>query len=267
MNRPPPTEMLAHDQEPDSDGASIVMRVGFIVAGGVLAALASSLPASLRMGEEGSASRALEQWLVLSAVSTPLAVAAVAVLRRARSGLRLLAGERASSFAMGVLWWAVIELGLLSAFGALLRKTTHNHALAGVTFAFFAAASGFVVALFARRTTTMLARGGSGLSKIGIAIAGACAFLGVMLVGIRTSRAEEMHTAAILVDALALGVATTIASSRLIGRWRPMAIAGVPLAVLLVMVGLTTLRFDPKLGETLAKTAPLHSAVIGLFGS
>lgn len=260
-------ERLAHEPEPDSDGSSIVMRFGFIVAGGVVSAIASSLPAALRMGEGGSAPRALEQWLVLSAVSTPLAVAAVAVLRRARIGLRLLAGERASLFAVGVLWWSVIELGLLSIFGALLRKTTHHHALAGVTFSAFAVVTGVIVALFARRTTTMLARGGTGLPRIGLAIAAVCAFLGIMLVGIRTARAEELHTAGALVDALAFAVTTTIASSRLFGRWRPMAIAGVPVAVLLVMVGLTTLRFDPKLQQSLGEIAPIHAFVIGLFGS
>jgi hypothetical protein len=259
-------ERLAHEPEPDTDGSSIVMRFGFIVAGGVVAALASSLPASLRMGGEGSASRALEQWLVLSAVSTPLAVASVAVLRRARVGLRLLAGERASTFAVGVLWWSVIELGLLSLFGALLRKTTHHHALAGVTFSAFAVVTGVVVALFARRTTAMLIRGGAGLLKIGLVIAAACAFLAIMLVGIRTARAEGIPTAGALVDGLAFAVTTTIASSRLFGRWRPMAIAGVPVAVLLVMVGLTTLRFDPKLQQSLGETAPVHAFVISLFG-
>ncbi len=267
MTVQPPIERLAHEPEPDSDGSSIVMRFGFIVAGGVVAAVASALPAALRMGDDGSASRALVQWLVLSAVATPIAVAAVAVLRRARIGLRLLAGERASMLAVGILWWSVIELGLLSIFGALLRKTTHHHALAGVTFSAFAVVTGVLVALFARRTTALLTRGGASLLRIGLVIAAVCAFVVIMLVGIRTSRAEGIHTAGALVDALALAVTTTIASSRLFGRWRPMAIAGVPIAVLLMMVGLTTLRFDPKLQEGLGEAAPLHSFVIGFFGS
>ena len=260
-------ERLAHEPEPDSDGSSLVMRFGFIVAGGVVSAIAASLPAALRMGEDGSASRALEQWLVLSAVATPLAVTAVAVLRRARIGLQLLAGERGSTLAAGVLWWSVIELGLLSIFGALLRKTTHHHALAGVTFSAFAVVTGVIVALFARRTISMLTRGGASLLKIGLVIAAVCAFVVTMLVGLRTSRAEGIHTAGALVDALALAVTATIASSRPFGRWRPMAIAGVPVAVLLIMVGLTTLRFDPKLQEALAEAAPIHAFVIGLFGS
>jgi hypothetical protein len=31
------------------------------------------------------------------------------------------------------------------------------------------------------------------------------------------------------------------------------------------MVGLTTLRFDPKLRDTLSETAPVHAAIIDLF--
>jgi hypothetical protein len=262
---PPQMERLAHEPEPDAEGEPIVLRVGFIVAGGVMAALAASLPAALRLGEDGSFGRAIEQWVVLSAVATPVAVAAVAVLRRARAGLHLLMGERAPVLAIGVLWWCVLELALLSAFGAVLRLTTHNHALAGVTFAAFAVVTGILVGLFARRTALILARGGASLQRVALAIVGACTFLGIMFVGIRMARADGLHTAAGLVDSIAFAVTTTIASSRLIGRWRPLAISGVPVAVLVIMVGLTTLRFSPTLRAPLAHTAPMHSLVIGVF--
>lgn len=264
MNRMPPQPHLA-SQKPQPEGESAILVVGFIVAGAVIAAVASSLPAALRMGEEGSAGRALEQWIVLSALATPLAAAVVVILRRARVGLRLLMGDRASLLAIGVLWWSVIELGLLSIFGAVLRKTTHHHALAGVTFAAFAVASGALVGIFARRTTAIIARGGTSLQKIGLVIAGGAAFVVVMLVGIRTSRAEGLHTAAALVDVLAFAVMSTIASSKILSRFRPLAIAGVPVAVLVVMVGLTTLRFDPKLRDSLVETAPMHAILIDLF--
>jgi hypothetical protein len=263
MNRPP-IERLAREEERDTE-QSLVMRLGLVVAGGVIAAVASSLPAALRMGEDGSPSQAVEQWVVLSAVATPAAIAAVAILKRARVGLLLLMGERAPLLALGALWWSVIELGLLSIFGAVLRKTTHHHALAGVTFAAFAIASGALVGLFAQRTTAMLARGGLGLQKIGLVVAGGAAFLVVMLVGIRTSRAEGLHTAAALVDGLAFAVTCTIGSSRIVSKFRALAIAGVPVAVLVMMVGLTTLRFDPKLRETLPETAPAHMVIIDIF--
>lgn len=243
------------------------MRIGHVVAAGVLAAVTASFPASLRMGEEGSLGRALEQWLVLSALATPLGILAVAALRRARAGMTLLMGNGAILLYVGVLWWAVIEMGLLGIVGAVLRKTTHHHALAGVTFAVFALASGVIVGLLARRAAMIIARGGHAVLKTGLYIAGAAAFLIVMLVGIKTSRAEGLHTAAGLVDSLALAVTSAIASSRLLARVRPLAIAGVPVAVLVLMVGLTTLRFDPKLKDSLLETAPIHSLVISLFSS
>jgi hypothetical protein len=260
-----PMERLV-EPEPDADGSSLLSRVGIIVAGGVLAAIASSFPAALRMGDDGSAGLALEQWIVLSAVGTPLGVAVVATLRRARVGLKLLVGERASIFALGVLWWCVIELGLLSVFGVVLKKTTHHHALAGVTFSAFAVATGALVGLLARRVTTMLARGSSGLQKIALVTALAAAVIGLMLVGVRTSKGEGLHTAAAIVDAFAFVIASLIASSRIFRRLRPVGVAGVPAALFVVLIGLTTLRFDPKLRASLMGTAPVHAVVMGLFG-
>ncbi len=264
MMGPPRMDRLAEGSEPETDGQPIVIRLGSIVAGGVLSALVSSFPASLRVGEHPEMLRALEQWIVLASVSTPLAVAGVAVLQRARVGVRVLLGDRVQRAALGVLWWGVLELTLLSIFGSLLRKTTHQHSLAGVTFAIFAIVSGLVLALFARRTATMLTT--EGVQKIGLAIAGVCAFLGLLVVGLRLTRAEGMHAAAGFVDALVFVLTTGLASSRRLTRWRPLAIAGVPVAVLVLMVGLTTLRLEPSLRESLAQTAPMHSLVIELFG-
>jgi hypothetical protein len=260
-----PMERLPPEPELDSD-ASMIVRVGFVVAGGVIASIACSLPAALRMGDTSSIGSAFERWLVLSSLATPAAVAAVAVLRRARVGLKLLVGDGAWLLAMGVLWWCIVELALLSVFGAILRKTTHQHALAGVTFAAVAVVSGALVGLFAHRVTRILAGGARQVPRVGLTIAGATAFIAILLVGVRTSRAEDMHTASAMVDALAFAVMSTIASSRLLLRLRALAIAGVPVAVLLIMIGFTTLRFDPELRESLATTAPMHCLGLDLFG-
>jgi hypothetical protein len=251
--------------EASADGEALVMRVGRTFGKGVVAAVTSTLPAALRMGDGASIGGALAGWIVLCALATPLAIVAVFVIKRARVGLQMIAGDRASLFVLGVVWWSVTELGLLSLFGALLRKTTHQHALAGVTFAAFAAVTGALVGLFAKRTMSLLARSGAGVQKTALVVAGGAAFVILMLVGLRTSRAEGIHTAAALVDVLSLTVATAIASSRMFDRYRPLAIGGVPAAILLVMVGLTTLRFDPKVGEALPETAPLEAAMIDLL--
>jgi hypothetical protein len=258
-----PIERLVREPEPDGE-TSIVLRIGRTVGEGVAAAVVSAFPASLRMGDEASILRALEQWIVLSALGIPVAVLAVVVIKRARVGLHMLAGDQAPVLALGALWWSVIELGLLSIFGTVLRKTTHQTSLAGVAFAAFAIISGAFVGLLARRTIAMLARGGPGLQKIALVVAGAAAFIAIMLIGVRTSRAEGIHTAAALVDVLALAVTTTVASSRVFDRYRPLAIAGMPSAIFVLMVGLTTLRFDPRLDEALPETAPVHAAMLQL---
>jgi hypothetical protein len=264
-HRPPQGADPLHEDDADA-GASLVLRIGIIIAGGVIAALIGSMPAALRLGGEGSIGTLITRWIILSALWLPMAVISVAVLRRARVGLRQLLGERASLLVIGVLWWSVIMLGLLAVVGAVLRKTTHHHALAGVTFAFFAVISGIVVALLARRTTSMLGRGGSKLQKVGMSIVAGCAVLTVVLVLVRTARATDLHAAAGMVDAIALSICGVMTSSRAFTRVRPLAVVGLPVAILVLVIGLTLLRFDPKLHPILQAGAPLHALILDLFG-
>ena len=263
--RPRPTE--DPDQEDNEESStSLVLRLGTVVAGGVVAGVVASLPAALRLGGEGSVAVLVVRWLILAALATPMAVLAVALLRRARVGIRQLLGERAPLLIIGVLWWAVTELGLLAIFGAVLRKTTHHHALAGVTFAFFAIITGVVVGLLARRTTTMIGRGGSKLQTMGLASVGVCATIVLILVLVRTARASEIHAAAGIVDAIALSVTALLTSTRAFARIRPLAVVGLPVAILVLVIGLTMLRFDPRLRALLPIGAPLHALVLDLFG-
>lgn len=265
MMGPPPMERVDRELEAESAGQPIVVRVGAIVAGGVLAALACSLPASLRVGDHGTVLRALEQWIVLSAVSTPPAVMAVAVIRRARVGWRLLFGDRTRRVVLAVLWWSLLELALLGAFGAVLRKTTHQHSLAGVTFSVFAVVSGFFLALLARRVATMVEAGGDGPQKLALGAGAMCVTVALVVTAVRLARAEGMHAGAGLLDAILFTAATTLGSARVLARTRPLALAGVPVAVLVLMVGLTLLRIEPSLREAIAESAPMHSLVIALF--
>jgi hypothetical protein len=252
--------------EDDQVAASSVARFGSVVGGGVLAAAVASLPAELRLGEAHSFLGAIGQWLALIAILTPLSVLAVAVLRRARTGLRLLVGGQTLLFAAAVLWWAVLELGILSIFGAVLRAKTHHHGLAGVTFAILALISGLMVALLAVRGVRMLSRLPVGSHRVALLIVSAAAFLVVALIGVRTSRAVGLHTASALVDSIALLGATTIASSRAVARGRRLAVAGVPIAAAVMLLGFACLRAEPELNELLAQGAPLQSWLLGLLG-
>jgi hypothetical protein len=266
MQREPHPQLDSEPLGEDGAAESFVTRLGTVVGGGVLAAAASSLPAELRMGDGGSIVRAIEQWLALAAVLTPLAVLAVAVLRRGRAGLRILVGERADLFAATALWWAVIELGILCIFGAVLRAKTHHHGLAGVTFAILALLSGLVVGLLAIRGVRMLMRMPPGGHRVALIVAAAAAFVVVGLIGIRTSRAVGLHTAAAMVDSLALIVSAAIASTRAMARWRPLAVGGVPVAAFILLLGFACVRAEPDLKELLAEGAPVQAWLLGLLG-
>ena len=261
----PPTLGL-EPLEGDEAAASTATRLGTVVGGGVLAAIASSLPAELRIGDGGSVVRAFEQWLALAALLTPFAILVVAVLRRGRTGLQLLAGERAPLFAAAALWWAVLELGVLSVLGAVLRANTHHHGLAGVTFAMLALVSGVVVALLAVRGVGMLARLPAQGHRLALGVVVLTSFVVIVLVGVRTARAEGMHTAAALVDLLALLVSSAIASSRAMARWRPLAVGGLPVAAAILLLGYATVRAEPDLSGLLAEGAPVQAWLLGLLG-
>src|SRR5262249_43327968 len=157
------------------------------------------------------------------------------------AGVRILAGDHAETLAAAILWWIVLEAAALSVFGTVLRAKTHHHGLAGVTFAVLALISGLVVALLAVRAHRMLRRMPLLGQRAGLWIAAAALFLVVMLIGVRTARATGIHTAGGLVDALALAVTGALASARPFGRLRPLAIVGVPVAIIIVAAGFSTL--------------------------
>jgi hypothetical protein len=260
----PPT--LGHEPLEENDVAeSFVTRLGTVVGGGVLAAAASSLPAELRIGDGGSIIRAIEQWLALAAILTPLAILVVAVFRRGRAGLRILAGNRADLFAAAALWWAVIELGVISVFGALLRAKTHHHGLAGVTFAMLALMTGLGIALLAVRGVRLLLKMPPGGHRVALIVAAAAAFVVVALIGIRTSHAAGLHTASALVDSLALMVSAGIASTRAMAKWRPLAVGGVPVAAFILLLGFACVRAEPDLKELLAEGAPVQAWLLSLL--
>jgi hypothetical protein len=261
MQRTPPIDH-ARPGEPEGEG-SLFARASTLAGAGVIVSIATALPGAVRVIGDGDVVRALEQWVILSGITAPLAALFVAVVLRASVGLRLLVAERARAVATGVLWWAVVELGLLAPVAAVLRKATHQHALAGVTFAAFAIVSGIVVGIFAMRATAAFARGGT--SGLSLGMAAGCAALVVLLVAGRTSRAEDMHTAAAILDAIAFAGVTALVSSRPVQRFRPLGLIGVPAFVLAVLLGVMLLRFEPETQEGFARAAPLHAFVLEVF--
>lgn len=258
--------MLAPPEQSTNDSdASVVTRIGSAVGGGVLAAVVASLPATMRLGDGGSMFRAGTGWMALAAIAMPIAVFFVGVLRRARTGAQVVAGERIEVLASAVLAWTTLQILFTGFFASLLRKHTHHHGLAGVTFAMFALFCGVFLALLVRRVMKRLAGLSPAAHRIALVITALMTFLVIIVAGVRTAPAEDLSTAAGLVDALALAIACGIASSGLIARQRPLAIAGVPTAALVLVIGLASLHGNAPLREALAKSAPIHGMLLSVF--
>src|SRR6476646_2260137 len=102
---------------------SRVTRFGSAVFAGTAASLLASIPAALRIAPAADADLGVSGvWLGLAGAALVPMVALVPVLRGARRGF-------------GSVLWTLASLDALRVWGALLRKTTHHHALAGTTFA------------------------------------------------------------------------------------------------------------------------------------
>ena len=130
---PPPPRAAA-------DG-SFVVRFGTAVGLGAVAALAGAVPATLRVASvatEGPG--AARVWLALAAAALVPMVVAVVVLRGAREGLRAFGGPGAGLRASGSGCGSPRCSSGSRSSAASSARTTHHHALAGVTFAFGALA-------------------------------------------------------------------------------------------------------------------------------
>lgn len=257
---------------PPSSGdgeTSLVTAAGTAIGAGLLSAAFASMPAELRMGDFGSPTRAFSMALALTALLAPLGIAMVVIFRRARVGLRLVCGERATPLVTATLAWIAVELALLSAVAKILRAHTHHHGLAGVTFAVFATVSGVFVALFVARATQVV-RGFGRLGERAALFVSAFAVFGLLVIaGVRTGDTGqgELRTSQVLVDGLALLVAAGIASSPAFARRHLFAVVVVPLTALILFGGLTVLRLDPSLRPLIANHAFLHAWFADLFAA
>jgi len=255
-----------------ADAGSFVVRFGTAVGLGAIAALVAAGPAAMRVSSvAASGPSGWRVWLALSAAALLPMVAAVVVLRGAREGLRAFAGPGAGLRAAGAgLWLASLLVGL-TLFGGVLRTHTHQHALAGVTFAFgalfFAGGSAVVCARI-----VSLARGAPEFARRGlILILGVAALLALSYVGLRFVRAASHDAASYgaagtVVDVLAFGLAAFFASRPSLIARRAIALVGPPIAVAVVALGVTTLRAAP-MHDAVGEAAPAFAPVVDFLSS
>jgi hypothetical protein len=249
-----------------ADAGSFVVRFGTAVGLGAVAALAGAVPATLRVASVAAAQGpgALREWFALAAAALLPMVAAVVVLRGAREGLRAFAGPGAGLRVAGAgLWLASLLVGF-TLLGRVLRAHTHQHALAGVTFAFGALAFAMVSAVVCARLVVIARNAppfgrGALVLVLGTASALSLAHVGVRFLHAASHDAASYGAAGTVVDVLAFALAAFFASHR------ALALIGPPVAVVVVALGVLTLRSAPLLHDAIGESAPAFAPVVDLL--
>jgi|HubBroStandDraft_2_1064218.scaffolds.fasta_scaffold50201_2 hypothetical protein len=253
------------------DPGSLVTRFGAVVGLAVAAAAASSVPAAVRVarslpGIEGAAQHA---WVALAAATLVPMLAAVMVLRAAREGLRAFGGPGARLRIYGVLLWLAWLVILLALFGSALRRTTHQHALAGVTFACGAVVLALGVGVACARVVSILraARGEvrrTAGAALAVGTAGAVSWIGLAFLQAVASDPASVAASGMVLDLLAFLLAAFLASRRSVAAFavrRTLALVGPPIAVALAALGLASLQ-DGALVAAMRERAPAYAPAL-----
>jgi len=263
VSAPPPN--------PVEEPGSFVTRFGAVVGLAVAAAAACSVPAAVRVarslpGVEGAVEQA---WFALAATSLVPMLAAVMVLRSAREGLRAFGGPGAQLRIYGVLLWLAWLVVLLTFFGSTLRRTTHQHALAGVTFALGAVVLALGVGVACVRIVAIL-RGARGEVRraagiaLGAVTAGAIGWIGLGFSRAVAGDPASVAASGMVLDLLAFILAAFLASRRSVAAFavrRTLALVGPPIAVALVALGLAALK-DKALVAAIHEHAPAYAPTL-----
>jgi FtsH-binding integral membrane protein len=250
--------------EAGRDGASLVARLGTAFGASAFGALVATVPAAIRaVGAGHPDSSPLDVWMALGGLAVGPMLVAIVLLRGARGGLAAFGGPEASMRLAAVVVWAALEFGALVGLGALLRATTHHHALAGVTFAAGALAAATALGLIVRRLAAIASAPHARrpvLAAVAVTLAVFVA-LGVRELGARHDPSSASG-GAVVVDLLAFGIVATLASRPEVVRRRLLSIVGPPIAATLLVLGLSTVRSSPSVVEAVRAEAPLYAVVI-----
>ncbi|HSY25773.1 MAG TPA: hypothetical protein VK841_26820 [Polyangiaceae bacterium] len=251
---------------------STAVRFGTAVGVGTAAALVCALPATSRVAAAVESTEGLPRvWIALASAALLPMIAAVVVLRGAREGLRPYAGSDVGLRAFGVALWIASLLVAFALFGGVLRAATHQHALAGVTFAFGAAAVTVASAVACARVVVILqsaspflrnALGGL-LALVAIA---ALAFVAARFLGAIARDPQSAAAGGTVVDVLAFTAMALVAAHPSLTLQRAIAFVGAPIAVLVAVMGAVTLQ-DPPLHVAIDQRAPAFSATADLLAS
>jgi hypothetical protein len=240
------------------------MRFGAAVSAVILASVIATMPAAVRIAAAmGAAYGGLSLWVALLALAFfPLAVATV-VLRHALASLRLFDPSAVRTGVAATLVWGLMTFVALSGLGVVLRATTHHHGLAGVTFAALGIVIASVLAPFAIRLVHVLRDGPPWLRwtavvSCGLVVGALVAFSGRVL-------GHSEAASALSVDLIAFLFAAAFGAGAFPHRSRPLlplALAGPPLAAVVLVVGFGTLQASLPLRAAVLADAPVLSPVL-----
>jgi hypothetical protein len=263
---------LASPPDPESvlvEAGSFGLRIATALGAAALAACVASLPAALRVGSAFSSMP--RAWGACAATMILPMFVALLVLRQARVGVRALGGEQPSARALGIAIWLVTLFFSLAAFGAMLRATTHNHALAGATFAFGAVALAVGLGIVCARIAAIVGNTAEPTRRALIVGLGGLLALAVLVAGIRWAHALDgaasasTSAGALCVDFLAFGLAALFASRPSFVARPVLAIVGPIVAVAVLALGIATLRGERTAFDAISTRAPALEAVASLL--
>ncbi|MEO8801224.1 MAG: hypothetical protein ABI551_25250 [Polyangiaceae bacterium] len=262
---PSPSTSRPPDSEEDAQPVSPVLRFGSLVGAALVSALLASVPAALRMDDTPGA------WPSLAALELiPLALA-IFVFRHARVGLKAYAGERAQERSLTVALWLSATVVVFSLLGAVLRATTHHHALAGVTFATVAiVASAALIPASIRIVAIALGWLQKGRrARLVVAFIVLATIFGLVVLrlvhAIPAESTLSPKASSDVVDLFAFAFVAILASGPEMTSRRMLALIGPPAAVALLAVGLPRLLSSPTLAAGIVERGPLFSCPISLI--
>jgi hypothetical protein len=199
-------------------------------------------------------------WAALAAATLGPMFVAIVLARAAEESLRTLVGPRARPAAFGgFLWLAFLLVGLVL-FGKRLRETTHQHALAGVTYAFGALAFAIGLSLVCARLVRVLSGLPAALRGFSFGAFAGLATMSVVWVLTQLARSVQHDPAslaatAVVVDVIAFLAAAVLASRIAEGLRMILALLGPPIVLAVVVLGVATLR-EPTVCDTIDARAP-----------
>lgn len=220
---------------PHETPASRLQRLGGVVGAATLASLAAALPGAVRATAAGEGW--LASWALLAGAWMVPALVLVPLFRAARSSVRALGGDGGRErIAAAAAWLGAVTIALAQ-LGAFLRKTTHHHALAGVTFALGAVVVAIVLALFAARAASWATdQRARGRGSLGLAVLVVIACLEALVVVRLVPASLGAGARAVAVDGAVFILAATLATARRLEDRRALALLGPPLGIACLVV-------------------------------